>query len=67
MASTIEEIEEAIQQAVSTGFRGRLLERGLARSMIWSNGELPVGSPNFAERLSYDLLSYGYSLLSLGL
>jgi superfamily II DNA/RNA helicase len=67
MASTIEEIEEAIQQAVSSGFRGRLLERGLARSMIWSDGELPLGSPNFAERLSYDLLSYGYSLLSLGL
>lgn len=67
MASTIEEIERAIQQAVSTGFRGRLLERGLARSMIWKNGKLPEGAPNFAERLSYDLLSYGYSLLSLGL
>lgn len=67
MASTIEEIEQAIQQAISTGYRGRLLERGLARSMIWVEGELPTGSPNFAERLSYDLLSYGYSLLSLGI
>jgi len=65
MASTIEEIEEAIRQAIATGFRGRLLERGLARSMIWVDGELPDGSPNFAPRLSYDLLSYGYSLLSL--
>jgi superfamily II DNA/RNA helicase len=67
MASTIEEIEEAIRQAIATGFRGRLLERGLARSMIWVDGELPDGSPNFADRLSYDLLSYGYSLLSLAI
>ncbi|MDO6524620.1 DEAD/DEAH box helicase [Motilimonas sp. 1_MG-2023] len=67
MASTIEEIEEAIRQAIATGFRGRLLERGLARSMIWVNGELPDGSPNFAAKLSYDLLSYGYSLLSLAI
>jgi len=67
MASTIEEIEETIRQAISTGFRGRLLERGLARSMIWVDGELPDGSPKFAERLSYDLLSYGYSLLSLAI
>ncbi len=67
MASTIEEIEEAIQQAIASGFRGRLLERGLARSMIWIDGELPDGSPNFSENLSYDLLSYGYSLLSLAI
>ncbi|BAS67471.1 DEAD/DEAH box helicase [Bathymodiolus septemdierum thioautotrophic gill symbiont] len=67
MASAIEEIEKAIQQAIATGFRGRLLERGLARSMIWVDGELPDGSPNFAPRLSYDLLSYGYSLLSLAI
>jgi len=67
MASTIEEIEEAIRQAIAAGFRGRLLERGLARSMIWVDGELPDGSPNFAEKLSYDLLSYGYSLLSLAI
>jgi len=67
MASTIEEIEEAIRQAIATGFRGRLLERGLARSMIWIDGELPDGSPNFADKLSYDLLSYGYSLLSLAI
>ncbi len=51
MASTIEEIEEAIRQAIAAGFRGRLLERGLARSMIWVDGELPDGSPNFAENL----------------
>ena len=67
MASTIEEIEKIVKQAITTGFRGRLLERGLARSMIWIDGVLPDGAPNFAEKLSYDLLSYGYSLLSLGI
>lgn len=67
MASTIEEIEKIVRQAITTGFRGRLLERGLARSMIWVDGVLPDGAPNFADKLSYDLLSYGYSLLSLGI
>lgn len=67
MASTNEEIEEAIRQAIAPSFRGQLLDRGLARSMIWVDGELPDGSPNFAPRLSYDLLSYGYSLLSLAI
>lgn len=67
MASTVNEIEELIAQASGSGFRGRLLERGMARSMIWSEGILPEGSPNFSERLSYDLLSYGYTILSLGI
>lgn len=67
MASMIEEIEQCIREAVASGFRGQLLDRGLARSMIWVDGELPEGSPAFSERLSYDLLSYGYTLLSLAL
>ena len=67
MASTIEEIEQSIREATAPGFRNRLLERGLARSMIWVDGELSEGAPRFAEKLSYDLLSYGYSLLSLAI
>lgn len=67
MASTIEEIEQSIREAIAPGFRNRLLERGLARSMIWIDGELSEGAPMFAEKLSYDLLSYGYSLLSLAI
>jgi len=67
MASTIEEIEALIRSALVGGYRGRLLERGLARSMIWQEGELPQDAPLFARSLSYDLLSYGYSLLSLAL
>lgn len=67
MASTIDEIEPLLRTALANGYRGRLLERGLARSMIWKDGILPDGAPSFAASLSYDLLSYGYSLLSLAL
>ena len=35
--------------------------------MIWFEGVLPDGAPRFATKLSYDLLSYGYSLLSLAI
>ncbi|MCS0325013.1 DEAD/DEAH box helicase [Vibrio diabolicus] len=67
MASTIEELESLITEATEAGYRGRLLERGLARSMIWSEGKLPEGSPQFAASLSHDLLSYGYTLLSMAI
>lgn len=67
MASTIEEIETLINEAIAVGFRGSLSVRGLARSMIWKDGKLPEGAPGFSEKLSYDLLSYGYSLLSLAI
>ena len=67
MASTIEELELDISQAISPGFRGRLLDRGQARSMIWKDGVLPPNAPRFSPELSYDLLSYGYSLFGMGL
>jgi hypothetical protein len=67
MATTVEELETSIQLAVSGGFRGRLLDQGEARSMIWREGVLPAGSPAFAPTLSYELLSYAYSLLGMGL
>ena len=67
MASTIEDLESAINQAIAPGFRGRLLDRGQARSMIWKDGVLPPNAPRFSPDLSYDLLSYGYSLLGMGM
>jgi superfamily II DNA/RNA helicase len=67
MPRTIEEIEAFIDEVTVAGFRGRLIARGQARAMIWSNGVLPPGAPAFSDRLSYDLQSYGYSLLNLGL
>jgi hypothetical protein len=35
--------------------------------MIWRDGELPPDAPMYSRVLSYDLLAYGYSLLSHGL
>src|SRR6185312_9674146 len=62
-----EAIEAAVRSATAAGFRGRLLARGQARSLIWRDGQLPPDAPNFAAQLSYDLLSYGYSLMDMGL
>jgi hypothetical protein len=67
MATTIEELQQDITRAVAAGFRNRLMDRGEARSMIWRDGELPDGSPAFAQSLSYDLYSYSYALLGMGL
>ena len=65
--ATFEEKQSRITEATVTGFRGRLLAQGQARSMIWRNGMLPEDAPSFSPLLSYDLLSYGYALLSDGL
>ena len=67
MPETVEEIEAAVEEATTPGFREQLLARGEARSMIWRDGVLPEDAPAFDQLLSYDLLSYGYSLLGLGL
>ena len=65
--ATLEQKQERVIQATRSGFRGRLLARGQARSMIWRDGELPANSPGFSPLLTYDLLSYGYALISDGL
>lgn len=67
MATSLEEIEASIRDAIASGFRGNLLARGQARSIVWRDGQLPTDAPRFSPLLSYDLLSYGYSLLSHGL
>jgi superfamily II DNA/RNA helicase len=67
MAESVEAIQARIREAVAPGFRGRLLARGQARSMLWREGVLPEGAPTFSALLTHDLLSYGYSLLSHGL
>lgn len=67
MPTTPESIAADIAEAATTGFRGRLIARGQARSIIWRDGELPPDAPAFAAQLSYDLHSYGYALLGLGL
>lgn len=67
MPTTPEAIAADIAQAAAAGFRGRLIARGQARAIIWRDGELPPDAPAFAPQLSYDLHSYGYALLGLGL
>lgn len=67
MPTNPDEITAAIAEATVAGFRGRLIARGQARAMIWRDGVLPPDAPGFSPQLSYDLHSYGYAMLGLGL
>lgn len=67
MPTNPDAISAAIADAAAAGFRGRLIARGQARAMIWREGILPADAPAFSPQLSFDLHSYGYSLLGLGL
>ena len=67
MSFSTDELEASINEAVTPGFREKLLARGQSRAMIWRDGELPSDAPVYSRVLSYDLLAYGYSLLSHGL
>ena len=67
MPTSPDAIIAAITDATATGFRGRLIARGQARAMIWRDGVLPPDAPAFTPQLSFDLQSYAYGLLGLGL
>ncbi|MBK8209254.1 MAG: DEAD/DEAH box helicase [Rhodospirillales bacterium] len=67
MPTTPDAIAADIAEAATAGFRGRLIARGQARAIIWRDGALPPDAPAFAPQLSYDLHSYAYALLGLGL
>lgn len=67
MPTTPESIAAEIAAAATAGFRGHLIARGQARAIIWRDGALPPDAPAFAPQLSYDLHSYAYALLGLGL
>jgi superfamily II DNA/RNA helicase len=67
MPTIPEAIAADIAEATAAGFRGRLIARGQARAIIWRDGTLPPDAPDFAPQLSYDLHSYAYALLGLGL
>lgn len=53
--------------ALDSDFRGRLLARGQAQSMIRRDGVVPPDAPGFTPFLDADLLNYGYALLSTSL
>lgn len=61
------ESEEILRSSMDPQFRGRLLARGQAQSMIRRKGVLPEEAPEFEPLLDYDLLNYGYSMLATGL
>lgn len=67
MPTTPEAISADIADAATAGYRGSLIARGQARAIIWRDGALPQDAPAFAPQLSYDLHTYGYALLGLGL
>lgn len=67
MAESAAELADRLQAAVVAGFRRRLLDKGLARGMIWREGALPEGAPEFSESLSEDLLDYAHTVMALAL
>lgn len=61
------DLAASLAAATDPGFRGRLLARGQAQSMIRRAGVLPPDAPQFSTFLDADLLNYGYALLSTSL
>jgi superfamily II DNA/RNA helicase len=67
MARDARELAATLEAATAPQFRGRLLGRGQAQSMIRRDGVLPEEAPQFSAYLDDDLLSYSYALISTGL
>jgi len=67
MPLNTEQIAAYITQAIAPGFRANLVSQGLSRSLLWTDGRLPEGAPNYLPALSSNLLDYGFGLLDLGL
>lgn len=45
MAESLTELQSRLAATTIPGFRERLVDRGLARGLIWREGVLPAGSP----------------------
>lgn len=67
MAQNPEAISRALAALVQPDARGRLLARGLARGMVWREGVVPEGGPDFPLTLTSDLLDFGYGVLAMAL
>lgn len=67
MANNPEAIAQALERLVRPQARARLLALGLARGMVWRNGVVPEGGPEFPVSLTADLLHFGYGVLALAL
>jgi len=67
MAESVERLTERLGTATRPGFREHLLDKGLARGMIWRDGIMPLGSPTFSDSLTEDLLDYAHAVLNMAL
>lgn len=67
MSEALPELQKKLSLLIQTGFRGRLNARGAARAMVWRDGVMPVDGPPLGERLTEELLSYGFGLLGVAL
>ena len=67
MANNLAAIVERLNGLIEPVARGRLLARGLARGLLWRDGVLPLGAPQFTPSLTLDLLDFGYGVLALAL
>lgn len=67
MPRDVADLAAQLAEITEAGFRGRLLARGQAQSMIRRDGQLPDDSQAFSSYLDQDLLDYGYSLMGTAL
>ena len=67
MPESVADLEVRIRRAVAPGFGDRLLDRGLARGLIWRDGQVPPGAPSFSRSLTSDLLDFAHALLAMTL
>lgn len=68
MPESPESLAERLRVLTGAGVRSQLVAKGLARGMIWRDGNLPEGSPPTLRNLrSEDLLDHGYAILSMAL
>jgi hypothetical protein len=67
MARNPEIIAQTLAALIQPQARGRLLAQGLARGMVWRDGVVPEGAPEFSSTLTPDLLDFGYGILALAL
>lgn len=67
MAESTERLMHRLQEAVAPGFRERLLDKGLARGLIWQDGQLPPDAPPFPRSLTEDLLDYAHTVMAMAL
>lgn len=67
MPESTTELQSRLEKIITPGFGERLLDRGLARGLIWRDGILPSGAPSFKHSLTEDLLDYAYTVLAMAL